>query len=88
MPRHFDDRMIEDAVHCIRTSDVISEESKARLVRQVLALRQPQCRTVPSCQDCRLADGCESRIGAILNGENDTKSDDPPFLRLVVSNVA
>ena len=87
MPRHFDDRMIDDVVWCIRNSDVIGEDAKARLVARVLSLRQPHCSTVPSCGNCSKAERCEDHVGAILNGE-DIKTAEPAnhgsLLRLVV----
>ena len=88
MPKHFADQMIDDAVSCIRATDLIAESHKARLIAKVRALRQPQCAAVQACVDCAAAVRCEDRIGAILNGEVDEIFGPTRGLHLIVSDAA
>ncbi len=87
MPRTFEGQILEDAIHCIRMSDVVPDDEKVRLIGDVLALRQPHCKTVP-CALCSSAECCEDRIGAILNGEVDMPSRQSPKLRVVPPDAA
>ncbi|MCW2241490.1 hypothetical protein [Azospirillum canadense] len=87
MPRTFDGQILEDAIHCIRVSDVVSDEAKACLIGAVLALGQAHCKTVP-CGVCSSAERCEDRIGSILNDEVDVPAGQSPKLRVVPLDAA
>jgi hypothetical protein len=69
MPNIFADDMLDDAIRCIKESDLIKNEDKPDLIDRVLSLNSKQCLTVSSCACCRMVRPCEDRIGAILNGE-------------------
>ena len=69
MPDIFADDMLDDAIKCIKESDLIKNEDKPDMIGRILDLHTKQCLTVSSCACCRMARPCEDKIGAILNGE-------------------